>query len=167
MSTISDELFEIADQLEALKNESDTPKISNPLNKLQTSAEQVQKSWCGSWLGHHSRIYYKDLKIPPLGARFSQIDGTRDSYFSDTVGDWCEYSFDDIKEEIYRIAGSPDLESSRNFSKRVVEIIEDKCTEIISLLTTALSNKDDVFIKDLNEKAENTKTLRKQDFIDA
>jgi hypothetical protein len=43
MSTISDELFAIADQLEVLKNESDTLKVSNPLNKLQTSAEQVHK----------------------------------------------------------------------------------------------------------------------------
>jgi hypothetical protein len=34
MSRISDELFEIVEQLEALKNESDTPKISNPLHNL-------------------------------------------------------------------------------------------------------------------------------------
>jgi predicted nucleotide-binding protein len=127
----------------------------------------VQKSWCGSWLGHHSRIYYKNLKTPPPGARFSQIDGTRDRYSSNTVGDWYEYKFDDIKEEIYRIAGNPDLEFSRIFSKRVAEIIENKRTEVISLLTTKISHQEDEFIKNLNEKIENIRPLYKQDFIEA
>jgi predicted nucleotide-binding protein len=167
MSKISDELFEIADQLETLKNESDTPKISNSLHKLKTSAEQVQKSWCGSWLGHHSRIYYKDLKTPPLGARFSQIDGTRDSYLSDTFGDWREYNFDDIKEEIYRIAGNPNLGLSRKLSKKSIDVIEDKRSDIISLLTTFLISQDDPFISDLREKTKNFKILMKNDYINA
>jgi hypothetical protein len=167
MSTISDELFAIADQLEVLKNESDTLKVSNPLNKLQTSAEQVQKSWCGSWLGHHSRIYYKGLQIPPPGARFSQMDGMRDNYFSDTIGDWCEYNFDRIKEEIYRIAGNPDLNYSKELSKKVIESIEDKRAEIISLLTTMQVNQNDSFVSDLRKKTENIRIFNQNDYINA
>jgi hypothetical protein len=163
MSTISDELFVIADQLENLTKESDIPEISNPLNNLQTSAEKVQKSWCGSWLGHHSRIYYEDLQIPPPGARFSQIDGT--SQFGDTVGKWFEYDYDEIKEAIFEIADNPNLDLSREFSKRAIKTIEDKRSEIISLLTTLLLNQEDSFISDLKKQVEEIMILRKGEYI--
>ena len=49
------ELFSIADTLTDKFKEFDSPKL---LKVIQV-AEDIGKSWSGSCLGYHSRVYYK------------------------------------------------------------------------------------------------------------
>lgn len=87
------EIFEIADQLSDMATKCD----AKPLDKLMTAAEDVGKSWSGSWLGYHSRVYYKDLQPVPPGARFIESH----------VGDWEEYEFESVVKAIYDMADNP------------------------------------------------------------
>ena len=165
MGAISDELFEIAEHLDSTRTKFDLPEIKNPLESLEDAATKVGKSWSGSWLGHHSRIYYKDLQLPPPGAHFSQEWGLWRVAFHGTTGDWSEFNYDDVRNAICKIAGNPNLKPAEDLYEKVSSILEDKRAELISLLTTELEGRDDSFIDGLKKKAEEIKAFHSSDYI--
>ncbi len=88
MSEISEELLRIAEQLDSMRAEFDSAEVKKPLQELEEAASKIGKAWSGSWLGYHSRVYYRDFQSPPPGARFSQEWGFMPEAFGDTRGDW-------------------------------------------------------------------------------
>ena len=64
--SIADELFRIADSMEEKAVILKTEQFSKSLEDLINSAEKIGKAWSGSWLGHHSRVYYSNFADPPL-----------------------------------------------------------------------------------------------------
>lgn len=153
MNTISDELFKIAKDLDSIKAEFDR-EVGDLLRKLEDSVTTVGKSWSGSWLGYHSRIYYQKLQTPPPGDRFSKADGLIDNFFTqETVGDWVEYDNDEIKQSIYNLAGNPDLNPLKKLASKARPIFEDNRRELISLLTMTLAEQDDSFLAGLKKEA--------------
>ncbi|HEU0143549.1 MAG TPA: TIR domain-containing protein [Nitrososphaera sp.] len=166
MSNISDELIEIAEELDSLRVKFDSAKVKAPLDKLENAASKVGKSWSGSWLGYHSRVYYKNFQSPPPGARFSQEWGLmRVSFIDDTIGDWAEYDYDDVRQAIYDIARNPDLKPAEELVEKARNIIEDKRAEIVSLITTALSEREDSFLVKLKKEAEGAVVPNVRDFV--
>jgi hypothetical protein len=77
-----EELHAIANQLANAAAAGDTDSITIPLRKLGDATEQIRKSFSGSWLGYHSRVYYEGLIPPPPGANFSKEWGLKDLGFS-------------------------------------------------------------------------------------
>lgn len=61
MSKIADDLFQVVDRLESINIEFDLPEIRISLERLKASIKKAAKAWSGSWLGFHSRIYYRDF----------------------------------------------------------------------------------------------------------
>ena len=59
------ELRGIATTLSEAESAFDVPQILTPVNAVQKSAEEIGKSWSGSWLGFESRIYYAGLNQRP------------------------------------------------------------------------------------------------------
>jgi len=171
MSTISDELFEIANHLDSIKAQFDIEdefdiKAGNLLDRLEDQATTVGKSWSGSWFGHHFRIYYQNLQTPPPGARFSRAEGLmRRSIFQETVGDWVEYDYDTLHQAIYHLAGNPNLEPLEKLANKAHNIFEDKREELISLLTMALEEGDNSFLLRLKKEAEEIRILHSSDFV--
>jgi predicted nucleotide-binding protein len=166
MSTISDELFEIANRLDLLRTKFDQSEVKRPLEKLENEANKAGKAWSGSWLGYHSRVYYRDLQPPPPGARFSQEWGFMDVHFGDTRGDWVEYDFDVVRDAIYKSAGDSDLTAIEKLAETARSTVEDSQTEIASLLTTALEDRDDPFISKIKEEAESLRIPSVKTFIE-
>lgn len=154
MSEISDELLEIAQELDSIQAEYDSPEIKAPLQKLENAANGIGKAWSGSWLGYHSRVYYRDFQTPPAGAHFSQEWGLMQYFTDGTTGEWREYEYDRVQKKIYELAGEPDLEAARALAKRTRNLISDKQTEIASLISTAQENKEDSFISKLRKDVE-------------
>ena len=113
MSKITDELFEIAEQLDSIRAKFDLAEVKLPLQKLEDATQKVGKSWSGSWLGYHSRVYYRDFRAPPPGAHFSQEWGSMHYSIDGTTGDWAEYDYDKVRNAIFEIADNPDLEPIR------------------------------------------------------
>jgi len=166
MSSLHDELFEIAERLEATRAKSEQPGIKEPLQKLENAASKAAKSWSGSWLGYHSRVYYENLQSPPPGARFSPEWVLTDMHFiDDTVGDWTEYDYDEVFRTIHEVAGNPDLGPAREFAKTALNTFEDGREEVVSLLTTTLEERDDPFISKLKEEAEKLKVYSVSDYV--
>jgi len=140
-------IFSIADALNEMSVKLDTEH----LDRLMDAAEEVGKSWSGSWLGYHSRVYYRDLKPVPASARFSKEYGLMDlSFIRKTVGDWVEYDFDDVVDAIHRIAGSVDLDEYRSLAKEARSCFEESQSLLLSTVSVdKQERKDDAFLDDL------------------
>lgn len=122
---ISDELFAVAEQLESKGTLLNDPQFMGPLDKLEAAANQISKSWSGSWFGYHSRVYYAGLQSPPPGAHFSQEWGLMDELIKYTTGNWEEYAFDEVVNVIFPIAENPDISTCRKTSAEVCEFFEE------------------------------------------
>ncbi len=158
---ISEKLFEISKQL-LEKAQYD----SSALDRLEVSAKEFGKSWSGSWLGYHSRVYYKDFNSPPPGAKFSQEWGLMNTPFTrGTVVDWLEYNYDDVIALIYKKAGNPDISKIEKLSKEAVEFFDDLKSEVLSLVISNIKNEEDRFASKILNDIENMKILLQSDFI--
>jgi len=148
------EIFQIADQLSDMTTRCD----ARPLDKLMKAAEEVGKSWSSSWLGYHSRVYYKDLQPVPPGARFSVEWGFMDTYpIEETVGDWVEYEFKDIVKAIYKMAGNPNCREVIEISTQAKTLFDESQSHMLSLLSPALKDHStDLFLNDITEKIRKT-----------
>jgi predicted nucleotide-binding protein len=167
--TAADELFKIADHLEAQSNKLKDGQLDKPLQLLIEAANQAGKASSGSWLGYHSRVYYSSLSEAPPGARFSQEFGLMDTLsFSGTIGDWREYRFDEVVSAIRGTCGNPDTSNQADLSSLTKDVFEESQSKIISLLFSFQeSRKDDKFLQDISEKIEKLKILRASEFVEA
>jgi hypothetical protein len=106
-----EELFAIADRLEAASSSAQLTAANQDLDALDTVGLEAGRAFSGLWLGYHSRVYYEDLQPPPPGAHFSQEWGLMDTYGSShgSHGDWLEYDAVELVKILRAKAGSPDL----------------------------------------------------------
>lgn len=163
----SEDLFAVARKLSDRCNRLEDADFSESLDKLEEAANQVGKSWGGSWFGYHSCVYYEGFTEPPPGARFSQEWGLMDFAIGDTVGDWREYRFSDVIDTIKEIAGNPDITTPQEKeSKEVEECFEEAQSVVVSRLYSVLKTKsEDKYISDLLDKVEKEKIFHANDFI--
>jgi len=167
--TISDDLFNVAEQLESQSNIMKREEFDDALRRLADSAALVGKSWSGSWLGYHSRVYYADLSEPPPGARFSQEWGMMDTFgIGDTEGDWREYRYDDVVSAIKQHAGNPDTKEQEDKASAAREVFEESQSQVLSLLSGVLkTRKDDKFLQNISDKVEKLKIHGSGGFVEA
>ena len=126
-----DEILDLADKLDKAAGKIDREAIDS----LEKAALRVAKSWCGSWLGYHSRIYYSNLAPVPPGARFSVEWGFGDRMSNETAGDWAEYDFDAVVEQIEQWAGKPDKAKLDAAAKKARGAFEDAQATILSAIS--------------------------------
>ena len=166
MSELHEELLEIADKLETQSSKAEDPDFKAPLDRLEDAANTLGKAWSRSWLGYQATVYYGNLQTPPSGAHFSQEWGLMDRFgINGTTGDWQEFRAEDLEEGIRKLAGNPDLDIARRLSKEAAGAFEDLKSDMLSLLTTALSDQTDPFLAQLKEQTEKTKLLTQRDVI--
>lgn len=149
-----DELIEYSNRLDSLHAQFEE-KHATILKKLMDAAIGVSKSWSGSNLGYHAKVYYKDLKPIPAGARFSRQNGLKDNWpLEGSVGDWEEYDSDQLISHIYRQVDDSKLRSARSDSMQLNTQFEKIKSNIISILTVALDEEQDVFLAKLKSTIE-------------
>jgi len=134
--------------------------FKNALSRLENAANAIGKAWSGSWLGHHARIYYEDLQPPPPGAHFSQEWGMKQRLaIEGTTGSWREFDEETVTRSIYKAAGNPSLTAARALAETAESTFEDTKPEVLSLLSTAISERQDSFLSDLKHEVEQTVVL--------
>lgn len=168
MTENSDELLALAERLCSFTDQIEKPEIGGPLSKLLDVASEVGRAWSGSWIGYHAYVYYDGLQPPPPGARFSQEWGLMEQVFiQETRGDWREFDPEDIKRHIRAEAGNPDLAEAKELETRARRAFEEAQSEIDSILTTVLSERDDPFLSKLKEEAADIKVASPHDLVRA
>lgn len=167
-SSISDEIYSIYSTLSEISSPIHDEDIAKNIEAVERSADIARKAFSGSWLGYHSRVYYDDLQPPPPGANFSAEWGFQDSYMiRGTTGKWREYNFDDIRSVIFARAGDPDFSSLEITSRVADEAFETAKFELVSLLKSEKSLRDDEVIQTVLKRVEKIFCVSKSDFVKA
>lgn len=148
----SSQLREQAQLLHAAAESGDSPEVANPISKLSQAASSVADSWSGSSIGYHSRVYYQGFVPPPPGSHFSSEWGSYPAFVGSTTGDWREYDYDTVINEIERRSGNLSLDAAYAASRRAKTVFESGKAECLSILATFLMFRDDEYVKDLRDK---------------
>ena len=134
MNAPHDELLDHADALDRLVECARQLDVREPLGVLEDAANEVGKSWSGSWLGYHAHVYYKDLEPRPPGAHFSQQSGLREEFLSDTTGEWEEFDAGFVEATIHERAGNPHMEASQRLRDEAVREFEGRKLSVLSVI---------------------------------
>jgi hypothetical protein len=163
--TPHEELFELAKKLDEAAGAIESENIARPLDALEKAANEVNRSFSGSWLGYHSCVYYADLLPAPPGANFSQEWGLKKLFGSDmgSRGNWREFDPEDVKARIYHKAGEPDLDASREAAVIAQKCFNSSKSEILSILTNELDERADGFLGKLKDDLAKLKPMSKGD----
>lgn len=157
---ISKDLFSLANQLANFDDYQ-----SKEATALAGAASDIGKSWSGSWLGYHSRVYYEGFQSPPPGADFSQEWGLQNAFSMGSRGDWREHKFDDVVQLINDKAENPDLGTIFIDGEKAIDVFEDVKSQVLSIVYSNYDPENDKFLKGLVEKIEKTKNYTESDFI--
>ena len=147
--TIEEELLHLVQTLETASKPTILEQSQADIDRLNEAAERIGKSFSGSWLGYHSRVYYSELKPPPPGAHFSREWGLDNAFGMGTSGEWREVDRDSLKDHIYEQAGRVDLSALREERKKAEQLLHDAKAELESILSNELAGKPDPFIEKL------------------
>jgi predicted nucleotide-binding protein len=153
--TPADELFAISTELERAAETGSSEDVLIPLNALQSAAQEVGRSFSGSWLGYHARVYYAELKPPPPRAHFSQEWGLKEfSYGTDlgiSRGDWREFDPETVKDRIRVMAGAPDLRHAQAYASQAEKAFDLAQPHLDSILESELGDRSDTFLARLRD----------------
>jgi len=168
MSELSDKLFAAATKLDGLVTRAESAAISKPIQKVRDAANEVGRAWCGGWLGYHSRVYYSGFQPVPAGAVFSTEWGFGGDFASHpTIGDWAEFTFDEVRKHIFARAGLEAMEDAEAFAKQTSEVFRDVREEVLTVLAIALKKSADSFLNRLMEQADKLNLTSKFDYARA
>jgi len=166
MDDMIDELHNIHEQLLSFVDRANGSMEIKSLEKLETIANEVGKSWSGSWIGYQSLIYYKSFAPVPAGAHFSSEWGTYQSIRQGTTGEWIECQFNFVIDYIKTKADVTDLKQADELAKAGNELFDEKVNAMVSIFETYLQRRKDSFIESLSEKVKVMKIPMGSDWIE-
>ena len=162
-----EELFALTRQLNEIAERGKTDELAGPVRAIERASAEVARSFSGSWLGYHSRVYYAGLKPPPPGAAFSQEWGSESSITGmGTRGDWREFSLESVIAHIMQQAGSPDMEKLHAFASEAEKAFDQAKSDCLSILSGELSDRADGFLEGLRSEIQKLKIYSSQHFIE-
>lgn len=162
---MADDLKDVAVRLAAVAARGDDPVISGPVKAGMDACSTVERAWSGSWLGYHSRVYYADFAPPPPGARFDAEWGGMHAFGNSTRGDWREQRYENVIDAIEKIAGNPDFSAAQDYEKRARAALEDSKASVASILTTALSIRDDPLVREALDETKAMEPLTQSNIV--
>jgi predicted nucleotide-binding protein len=168
MADLSESLKDVAQRIDKVLSGIDNPAVAASISRLEDAVVEANDAFSGSWLGYHSRVYYRGLNTPPAGAHFSREDGLDpNAYGSETRGDWHEYQHDEVYEPLKDRAGDPSLEE-------MIELVNGTSTkllslreEVISLLTAICEGTEDKYVTGVLEGIKDDKLISANEFVKA
>jgi predicted nucleotide-binding protein len=156
---LASDLSDVAARLATVAADGDDPLITGPVRAAGSACSKVERAWSGSWWGYHSRVYYADFAPPPQGARFDSEWGSMPAFSNSTRGDWREYRYEDVIDAIEKIAGNPDFGAAQDYEKQARAALDDGKASVVSMLTTALSIRDDPLVREALDEAKSVKSF--------
>jgi hypothetical protein len=137
-----EELTNAAKRLSAAAAAATTESVAPPLRAVADAADEMKRSFSGSWLGYHSRVYYRGLAPAPPGAHFSQEWGLQDLSYTGlgSHGDWEEFDPEQVKLVIFGRAGPiADLGPARKAARDANAVFEEVKAEVIGVALLPLN----------------------------
>lgn len=163
MTINQDEIAALIEKLEAYQASAES-NLRAP-DAIRRVADSISKSFSGSWLGYHSKVYYRNFDSPPPGHHFSREWGMKEFFGEGTRGDWGEYAFDDVVSLIHQEAGNPDLATAAAFKQQGEKLFEECQRDAETLLRVFASHSGDAFGETLLEELTSIKPFSRTLFL--
>jgi len=112
----------------------------------------------------HASITRDSNPVPP-GARFDQLRGLQDSFSSDTRGDWAEYSFDAVYDELKRAVSKSDFDSLVEAANETEAKVRELRENLLSILESIAEVSDDTYLTRLVDDAKKTSPISASKFV--
>ncbi len=147
-----------------LKNSS----LAGYAEALINSANEVGKSFSGSWHGYHARVYYQNFGKPPPGAHFSKEWGLNgDSFLGlGSSGQWIEYDFEYVKSHIIQGSAVTAATEEIKLLEEGKNEFNDCKSELLSILENEIVDRRDDFVTKQKKALEDLLPLSQSDLVE-
>lgn len=167
MDSIVDRLTRIANRCEATASElRASSDIDRPLKALADATNQLDKCSSGSFLGYQSCVYTEGFVDPPPGWHFD-VGAGFDSAFSDTYGQWREYTEAEVDAELSRRSKRVDLDQLVLAGVTAEKTFAAAKRETVPLIEAYLSSNPDAFVDSIKKQIAELEILRARSFMRA
>ena len=156
----SEKLFQIASVLDRYANYE-----TSELDALIEAADNVGKSWSGSWLSYESTIYNRDFQ--PTDEVYKR--GSKPQYHAYGAllsTDWQTYSFHAVKQHINQKVGNPSIDRFSDDGKDATKAFKQAKAFALSFVYENFNTESDRFIQGWAEKIEGLEICTESDFIE-
>lgn len=147
-----DDLLRAAEECEAASAVFHTEPVSEICRRLNNAATELSDASSESWLGYHAYIYTVGLRGRRPGEHFDSEWGGIPARSSRMTGEWQEYTYEEILEEIRRRAGRPDEALIEQAAKSAGAVFESYKEDAIPTLDAVLSLHKDDALRDLRKE---------------
>ena len=157
----SKKLFQIASVLDKYANYE-----TSELDALIEAAENVGKSWSGSWLSFESTIYNRDFQ--PTDEIYKR--GSKPQYGAYGVllsADWQTYSSNRVKQYVNEKAGNPSTGRFSDDGKEATKAFKRAKSFALSFVYENFNTESDRFIQSWVGEIEELEIFTEDDFIEA
>lgn len=162
--TISNELAEIRNQL--LQIAAGVEPFQSRIDSIKQAADEVHKSFSGSWAGYHSCVYYEDFEATPPYAHFSQEWGLKAPFGSGgSKGDWREFSKQEVEAKVEQLAGSIDIDEATAAADVVADQLIEMKNTVVALLESEAERDPNQLIQKSLDTLEEFQLPSRTDFL--
>lgn len=159
LTTLSKQLGQIASRIKQ-------PNVEGAFESLESALSQAAEAFSGSWLGYHSRVYYKNLVPPPPGAHFSPEWGLSRMSISGSRGEWTEYTYSDVYDRLKSQTNGLGLDDLIELAHSVDVELSNLQEELISILSAICEGTDDEYLRNLKDKSQKTRLRNVKEFVE-
>ncbi len=150
---ITDRLLQAIWACENAQSATDDPFLKENGEQLDENIGQASRAFCGSWIGYHSTIYYRDLDTPQPGDHFTPEWGLMPGLMSNRVSEnWVEYSQEDIRAALMTgvAEGYKDKLSAASAQARCV--LKEHLDSVRTIVEVLLKNDETHALQRINDE---------------
>lgn len=167
MDEIVDDFVRAAQRCERAARAFETEPVCSIRQRLVDAITSVESAWCGSWIGYQASVYTVDLHPKRAGEVFDTEWGATDAYSSRTRGEWAEFDYDTIRQEILRRAEDPDPDEIARARKLAEQAFDQSRALLLPTFDAILSSTKDETLQGLRDRLEKLNShLSSSDFIE-
>jgi predicted nucleotide-binding protein len=152
MDNIIDELVRAARRCERAAKAVKKEPLDGVRQRLMDACQEIGLGWSGSWLGYHAFVYLQGLRPARPGEHFDSEWGGVGAHCSRSVGSWCEYAFEAVKQEILRRANVIDLDAIAEVAKLAKDAFATARQDVLPALDAILATQEDATLRDLRKQ---------------
>lgn len=152
---IVENLVELSRKLEASTDMLTTADVQAQKEAVQEATGAIGESWCGSFIGYHSRTYLQGFRRATGQDFFDREWGINiDGICSQTTPGWGVYTESDVIELIGKMSGC-NVSGLEKLGKQANDNVRRLQGQLCAILSALVRGQDDEYLNGLKDRAEN------------
>ncbi len=168
MDDILDDFVRAAQRCERAASALEKEPVCSIRQQLVDAGHALESAWSGSWIGYQASIYTADLRPKRPGEVFDTEWGAMDAFGSRTTGEWAEFNYETIRQQILIRAGGVDPDELARTAKAAEQAFDQSKEDLLPAFDAVLSSKKDGTLQELRDSLQKLEShISSSDFIEA